>query len=719
MASGIAPGNADASALPLCLITALILGLAVALAAPAHAQVVIPPPDDLAQILPTLPRPGATTTAANAPSSSPSPAPSTMTADEARSEARSLGGALRGAMQTIPQDPASAGQVPGYDGNYPDETRYYNQSDSLPGAGAAAAGSSEGYRAVNAAGRPKVDVTRDDLKRAAAIERDPAKYTGGTGASANGGECTQLPPGTARSTTAEFTCNIGAAVTESDGTCTRKLKVTQWNEIAYSYLCVTGLDDPGCASLAGDKLCTRTARTLLPQFQSALETWRCDGPVSDPQVYLLGTEMKPPPASAFRVDESIYRCNRQGLDAALALDPLARQPIAYLTGLQQCAAVAAAPTCTRVQAAQAGLAPRTLCRTWQFQGGSLACTETAAEEEIYSCTGPIQGLTAEKTATRWFTETWGPEICSGNAGTCTQTSTTCTAVNMTRLVDGTAVTRPCWEKTSNLRCQHVVGGNSDCGELSRTPGCNLAREICLDDPASADGHCAVKERVYVCPVPATTSPPPQYLCGEDVYCVNGNCESVNREASDEFKDAVAALNALGQANAEFDENSLTLFQGTRETCSHKVFGLSNCCSGSGVPILTPWLCSASEQQLDKKDDAGLCHKLGSYCSSKILGICVTKKDAYCCFQSRISRILQEQGRGQIGKPWASPKEESCPGFGIGEFQRLDLSAMDFSEVYAEFMEAARLPDEAAALAEIQNRIRAYAAGHSGSAGGPP
>ena len=45
--------------------------------------------------------------------------------------------------------------------------------------------------------------------------------------------------------------------------------------------------------------------------------------------------------------------------------------------------------------------------------------------------------------------------------------------------------------------------------------------------------------------------------------------------------------------------------------------------------------------------------------------------------------------------------------------------MDFSEVYAEFMEAARLPDEAAALAEIQNRIRAYAAGHSGSAGGPP
>ena len=33
--------------------------------------------------------------------------------------------------------------------------------------------------------------------------------------------------------------------------------------------------------------------------------------------------------------------------------------------------------------------------------------------------------------------------------------------------------------------------------------------------------------------------------------------------------------------------------------------------------------------------------------------------------------------------------------------------MDFSEVYAEFQDAARLPDEAAALVDIQNKIDAY------------
>ena len=39
-----------------------------------------------------------------------------------------------------------------------------------------------------------------------------------------------------------------------------------------------------------------------------------------------------------------------------------------------------------------------------------------------------------------------------------------------------------------------------------------------------------------------------------------------------------------------------------------------------------------------------------------IGICVTSKDAYCCFESKLSRILQEQGRVQIGKAWAKPRK---------------------------------------------------------------
>jgi conjugal transfer mating pair stabilization protein TraN len=37
--------------------------------------------------------------------------------------------------------------------------------------------------------------------------------------------------------------------------------------------------------------------------------------------------------------------------------------------------------------------------------------------------------------------------------------------------------------------------------------------------------------------------------------------------------------------------------------------------------------------------------------------------------------------------------------------------MDFTEIYSEFVDAAKLPDEAAALIEIQAKIEAYYAAH--------
>lgn len=297
--------------------------------------------------------------------------------------------------------------------------------------------------------------------------------------------------------------------------------------------------------------------------------------------------------------------------------------------------------------------------------------------------------------------------CTAPVDICTDSSP------VTRTINGVQVTKPCWAWDRSYSCTTLTQGENDCGDLESNSSCRFDREVCLDDPAPTNGNCQVLERVYFCPTGGTTAEPTQYVCGDDVYCINGECEAIEREPSTEFKDALVGLNALGQANAEFDENTLTLFRGTRETCHKKVFGLANCCSGKGVPVLTPWLCNAAEKELDRKDDAGLCTKVGTYCSDSVLGVCVTRKDAYCCYQSKISRILQEQGRPQIGKPYGRPKTEQCQGFTIEEFARLDLSVMDFREVYAEFEDAVRLPNEAEALVDIQNRINAFYANNAG------
>jgi len=676
----------------------------------ASAQVYIPPPDDLIEDLPTLP---AAIDPGLAPPPPPPPsAPMTMTPDEAKAEARATGSALRGAYEGLTQTPGATGQVPGYQDSYPAQTGYYTNPAAMQTDGAVAGWNNEAYRTANSTTRPTVDVTRSDLSRANAIEADPNAYLDGMSADGSTGSCTPLPPGTGAPNTGEWTCHVGSQVVEQPRTCTRSLSVAEWNDRLYQYLCVTSPTFPGCAALAGNSQCRLTSSYPVPEYGLTVDYYDCDAQVSDPNIYLIATVPKPPPADAFQVVSNVYRCNTQGITDALTFDPVTGAPLQYLTSLQQCGAISSDSSCTRTSAAAAGLAERALCKTWDFigdpfGGGSLYCLEPAAAEEVYSCSANVAGMTPESAVSKWFTQTWTDNACGIDPGGCTLTSETCTAPGETRMIGGVAVTRPCWETTKTYQCQTVVGGGNDCGALEASPGCSLAREVCLDDPPSAGGSCAVTERIYNCPIPGSTKEPAQYICGGDVYCVNGDCEAVEREASDEFKDAVVALNALGQANAEFDEAALTLFKGTRESCSHKVFGLSNCCSGKGVPLLTPWLCNSAEKLLDEKDDAGLCHKVGTYCSSSFLGICVTKKDVYCCFQSKISRILQEQGRPQIGKPWGNPKTETCEGFTIFEFQQLDLSAMDFSEVYADFMEAAKLPDEAAALVQIQQKITDY------------
>ena len=282
---------------------------------------------------------------------------------------------------------------------------------------------------------------------------------------------------------------------------------------------------------------------------------------------------------------------------------------------------------------------------------------------------------------------------------------------------------------------HTEDPQNDCGELQGNPQCSWQYDNCLDEEPSGEG-CRMMEKVYRCPVPGgKAEQPPSYVCGDDVYCINGDCEAITREASDEFKDALVALKAIDTAGKDFDPDDMHVFPGARDTCHKPIFGVVNCCAGkvsgllplgiggaalsgaisgnvavlAGVAtqFLTTFMCSTEEKMLDVKDRMGFCTFVGSYCSSSVLGVCTTKRKTYCCFESKLSRILQEQGRPQIGKPFGKPKNEQCEGFTVDEFARLDLSKMDFTDVYSDFMDAARMPDEAQTMSDIQQKIQDY------------
>ena len=288
--------------------------------------------------------------------------------------------------------------------------------------------------------------------------------------------------------------------------------------------------------------------------------------------------------------------------------------------------------------------------------------------------------------------------CSVDADVCTDSSPT------ERVVGGVAVQAACWAWSRTYHCSGVdPTPKSDCGQLEQM-GCTFKRETCI----TGETPCLTVDRVYDCPIPAGPAQK-QQICDGNISCIDGHCDTIDRTPGTEFGNAVVALNVATQAGRELDPNKLTLFSGTRYNCSKTIFGLTNCCTPRGLPFIGG--CNSEDVALHKEREKGVCSFVGTFCSSSFLGVCLQKKETHCCFASKISRILQEQGRPQIGKTWGDPKTEQCVGFTIAEFQRLDLSKMDFSEVYSDFEAAAKLPDEMNLVGDMQAKINAFYGAH--------
>lgn len=124
-------------------------------------------------------------------------------------------------------------------------------------------------------------------------------------------------------------------------------------------------------------------------------------------------------------------------------------------------------------------------------------------------------------------------------------------------------------------------------------------------------------------------------------------------------------------------------------------------------------CTQDEQMLGMKRGQNLCHFAGSYCSNELnllfTKVCLETTDTYCCFNSRLARILNEQGRGQLGKDWGSGESPNCSGFTADQLQNLDFGKMDLSEFYAEIIP--KMPDTTAIGARnqqmLQQRVQSY------------
>ncbi|MEM8985170.1 MAG: conjugal transfer protein TraN [Pseudomonadota bacterium] len=195
-------------------------------------------------------------------------------------------------------------------------------------------------------------------------------------------------------------------------------------------------------------------------------------------------------------------------------------------------------------------------------------------------------------------------------------------------------------------------------------------------------------------------------CADDTYCISGNCETASRDVNDELPDAASGLQMMKSLTSEFDETTLTVFGGGDYRCRTAFAGALNCCGDEGF-ISDIIGCPTEAQILNTKLGEDLCTYVGKYCSRRVLGVCLGKKRTYCCFESKLSRIVQTQGRAQIGKSFGSPESPDCGGFSIAEFQSLDFGAMDLSDYYADAVATVNPPSEADAIPGLEAQIRAH------------
>ena len=97
-------------------------------------------------------------------------------------------------------------------------------------------------------------------------------------------------------------------------------------------------------------------------------------------------------------------------------------------------------------------------------------------------------------------------------------------------------------------------------------------------------------------------------------------------------------------------------------------------------------CNAEDVKTSMAKGQRLCHFVGTRCEKKVAGLgCVETSERYVCFNSRLARIIHEQGRAQLQRGWGSADNPDAKGFTLEELEKLDFGAMDLSEFTADII----------------------------------
>lgn len=260
----------------------------------------------------------------------------------------------------------------------------------------------------------------------------------------------------------------------------------------------------------------------------------------------------------------------------------------------------------------------------------------------------------------------------------------------------------CWEYSEEWVTNE--GDDNTCKKYEDDPNCTVGERKCI---LKVGNSCIRNEIKYQCQHTTKTE---GYVCGDKFYCDDGSCVDTIGSENTGFNEAVSQLAAISQAGKEMsglNEENMKAFSGKAMECRKAAAGFSDCCKSSGwgndVGLAQ---CNSEEKAIGVAKGKNIVISVGTYCSKKVLGVCLQKKSSYCVFDNKLARIVQAQGRsGQLGIGFGSAKNPDCRGITINELQRLRFDYMDFSDFYHELQSNLVIPEQDKLLEEVNKRMQ--------------
>lgn len=314
-------------------------------------------------------------------------------------------------------------------------------------------------------------------------------------------------------------------------------------------------------------------------------------------------------------------------------------------------------------------------------------------------------VTMQVTEKKWVPDVVWTEKCPFDKSEQVKTGSVCTdpGGDRTFTINSQQYTlhSDCWQYTDTYVFQSADNGT--CDTYMKNAACTVASTTCLE---SLNGTCLRERAVFSCEEKANGS---AQLCGGTLVCSDGSCDHLENNSVNDFQSAVsglASLAAAGKDIAALNGVNVSAFTGKAISCRKAMAGFNNCCKDSGWGQDTGLAsCSSEEKALGQAKKRKLTVYVGAYCAHKVLGVCTEKKEGYCQFDSKLAKIIQDQGRrGQLGIGFGSGKSPDCRGLTVDELQHLDFSAINFADFYDDLENGTTLPADQTLIDRVKQQV---------------